>query len=127
MAQPGQLKALGARFFDAVLAGDLDTVREIYAPDAIIWHAHTNAEQSVEDNLKTLLLVAQYIKDFRYENRRLQATEHGFVEQHVTRGTTPTGAEFSIAACIICTVIDGRITRLEEYFDSAAAAPLLQR
>jgi uncharacterized protein len=26
------------RFFAALEAGDIETVREIYAPDAVIWH-----------------------------------------------------------------------------------------
>ena len=114
------------RMFAAVAAGDVDTVRAIYSPDATIWHAHTNAEQSVDDNLRTLAYIAQHVKEFRYEERRCEATETGFVEQHVTRGIAPNGEAFSIPACIVCTVVAGRITRLEEYFDSAAAAPLLR-
>lgn len=118
---------LAERFFAAVEAGDIDTVRAIYAPNAVIWHAHTGEAQSVEDNLRTLGLIAKHITGFGYDERRCVATETGFVEQHITRGVTPAGVAFSIPACIVCTVVDGRITRLEEYFDSAAAAPLLGR
>lgn len=127
IANADEMRGLAGRFFDAVVAGDIDAVRSMYAPDAVIWHAHTNAEQSVEDNLRTLAAIAKYVKGFGYDDQRCVATESGFVEQHVTRGLAPNGVAFSIPACIVCTVVDGLITRLDEYFDSAAAAPLLGR
>lgn len=127
MDNDADMREFADRFFAAVMDGDIDTVRSIYAPDAVIWHAHTNAEQPVADNLRTLDMIAKHVKDFRYEDRRCEATESGFVEQHVVRGIAPSGAAFSIPACIICTVVDGRISRLEEYFDSAAASALLDR
>lgn len=122
-----EMRELAGRFFAAVVAGDIDRVRAMYAPDAVIWHAYTNEEQSVEENLRTLAAVAKYVKGFGYDDVRCAATESGFVEQHVTRGVAPNGAAFTIPACIVCTVVDWRITRLDEYFDSAAAAPLLGR
>lgn len=127
MSDSGEMRALAERFFGAVVAGDINAVREMYAPEAVIWHAHTNEEQSVEENLRTLVAVAKYVKGFGYDDQRCVATEDGFVEQHVTRGTAPNGEAFTIPACIVCTVVAGRITRLDEYFDSAAAAPLLGR
>jgi hypothetical protein len=42
------------RFFAALEAGDIDTVREIYAPDALIWHNDDLVEQPVDENLKVL-------------------------------------------------------------------------
>ncbi len=126
-ANANERRVLAERFFDAVIAGDIESVRSMYAPDAVIWHAHTNAEQSVDENLRTLAAVAKYVKDFGYDDRRCIATDTGFVEQHITRGIAPNGTPFSIPACIVCTIVDGRITRLDEYFDSAAAAPLLGR
>ena len=121
------MRELAGRFFAAVTRGNIGAVRAIYAPDAVVWHAHTGAGQSVEDNLRTLAMVAKYVKDFRYEDRRCQATETGFIEQHTTKGIASDGTPFEIPACIVCTVVDGRIARLDEYFDSAAAASLLRR
>ena len=37
----------------------------------------------------------------------------------MTCGTSPSGARFAIPACIVCTVVDGLVTRLDEYLDSA--------
>jgi ketosteroid isomerase-like protein len=112
------------RFFDAVTRRDLDAVREIYAPDAVIWNNFTNRQQTVEENLRTLAWATSSIDGFRYEDVRRYATETGFVEQHVLRGAAPAGTDLDVPACIVCTVRDGRITRLDEYVDSAHIAPL---
>jgi ketosteroid isomerase-like protein len=113
------------RFFAAVTAGDLDAVRTIYADDAVIWHNNDDAEQNVDENLRVLRWATSRIAGFRYEDVRRTATADGFIEQHVLRGTAPNGAELRVPACIVCTVADGRIMRLDEYFDSAQIAALI--
>jgi hypothetical protein len=40
----------------------------------------------------------------------------------VLEGVRRDGARVALEACIVCQVRDGRITRLDEYFDSAAVA-----
>src|SRR5438477_2063007 len=115
---------LAARFIDAVAAGDLDTVRAIYAPDAVIWHNNDQRETTVEENLRVLGWMAQNVTDKRYTDIRCQETDTGYVEQHVLRGKGPRGDEFVLPACLVVEVRDGRVTRLEEYFDTAALAPL---
>lgn len=111
-------------FFAAISRGDIDAVRAIYAPDAVIWHNDEKAEQTPDRNLKVLGWVTRNIKDMRYEEVRRHATPTGFVEQHVLRGVAPNGAPLEIPACIVCEVRDGRITRLDEYLDSAQTAAL---
>jgi uncharacterized protein len=117
--------ALAERLFSAVERGDLDALRQLYAPTAEIWHNTDQQVQTLEQNLSTIAWIAANVKDFRYEDIQRQATETGFIEQHMTRGTGPSGKEFAIPACIVCTVVDGRITRLDEYLDSAHVAPLV--
>ena len=114
--------ALRDRFFAAVTSGDIEAVRACYAPDAVIWHNTDGVSQSVDENLRVLGWIAQNVRDFRYEDVRCQPTPTGFVEQHITSGTSPGGTAFAIPACIVCTVVDGRITRLDEYLDSAQTA-----
>ncbi len=56
-----------------------------------------------------------------YDERRLTVFAGGFVQQHVLRAVRKRdGASVELAACLVCQVSDGRITRLDEYFDSAA-------
>lgn len=112
------------RFFIAVAAGDLDAVRSMYAPDAVVWHNYDGVEQNVEENLRVLRWATSHIAGFRYEEVRRTATATGFMEQHVLRGTAPNGEELRVPACIVCTVRDGQIMRLDEYLDSAQIAAL---
>jgi ketosteroid isomerase-like protein len=115
--------AVARRLFAAIVTGDLDAVRELYAPDVVVWHNTDLAEQSRDENLAVLAWVVRHLDGFRYEQIRLQRTDEGFVQQHVVRGTErASGKELELHAAIVCRVQDGRITRLDEYLDSAAVA-----
>jgi ketosteroid isomerase-like protein len=117
--------AVAERFFAAIGRGDLDAVRAIYAPDAVIWHNHDGVEQDVDQNLAVLAWVVKNVSGLRYEEVRRFPTPSGFVQQHVLRGAAPSGQAIEIPACIVCAVAGGRITRLDEYLDSAQVSPLL--
>jgi ketosteroid isomerase-like protein len=117
---------LAERLMAAITAADIEAVRDIYAPDAVIWHNNDGIEQSVDDNLRVLRWVVSNIRNLRYEDIRRQRTDGGFVQQHVVRGIAPNGRDLDIRACLICSVSKGRITRLEEYLDSAQIAALLE-
>lgn len=36
---------VGDRFFSAIEAGDMDTVRDVYHPDVVIWHNTDGVDQ----------------------------------------------------------------------------------
>lgn len=112
------------RLFAAIMSGDIDAVRSIYAPDAVIWHNNDQVEESPDRNLRTLKWVSTNIKNISYDDMKRQETATGFVQQHILRGIAPNGTALEIPACIICEVKDGKIVRLEEYLDSAHTAAL---
>jgi ketosteroid isomerase-like protein len=116
---------VAARLFAAVEAGNVAAVGQLYAPDAVIWHSHTGATQTAEENLQVLGLVTRRLRDLRYDEVRRQRTERGFVQQHVLRARGPAGEPVELRVCIVCDVVDGRITRLDEYLDAAAVARLV--
>ena len=107
------------RFFAAIEVGDLATLREIYAPDALIWHNDDLLEQPVEDNLKVLAGLHRAVSGLRYDVVRRAVTDDGVIQQHVLRGSLPNGAEVALHAAMYLQVRDGHITRIEEYLDSA--------
>ena len=113
------IQSLATRFFDAIEMGDIATVRGCYADDAVIWHNTDGLEQSPEDNAATLRGMVERIPTRRYDNRSLRVFDGGFLQQHVLVGIRKDGVAVRLPACIICTIQDGRITRLDEYFDSA--------
>ena len=126
MSDPGPLQ-LGERLMAAIASGDVAAVRDIYAPDAVIWHNNDGKAQTVDENLAVLAWVVRNIADLRYEEIRRQHTDSGFVQQHVLRGRAPNGTPLEVRACLVCDVERGRITRLAEYVDTAHLAPLLAR
>jgi ketosteroid isomerase-like protein len=113
---------VAAEFMAAVNSGDGERLRAVYHPDVRIWHTFDGMEQGREANIRTLLWMFSHVSGVRYEEIRVSATEDGFVQQHVMRGDSPAFE----APCMLRAWFspDGRITRLEEYVDSAHTRPL---
>ena len=107
------------RFFAALEAGDIGTLREIYAPDAVIWHNDDLIEQPVEENLKVLQGLHRAVAGLRYDIIRRATTADGVLQQHVLRGRLANGADVELHAAMYLQVRDGHIARIEEYLDSA--------
>jgi ketosteroid isomerase-like protein len=115
---------LVVRFFTALEAGDIGTLREIYAPDAVIWHNDDLIEQSVEDNLKTLRGLHRVVSGLHYDIVRRVPAPDGVLQQHVLRGRLPDGSDVELHAAMYLRVHDGHITRIEEYLDSGQRATI---
>jgi ketosteroid isomerase-like protein len=118
------IEELVGRFFAALEAGDIDTVRAIYARDALIWHNDDLIEQSVEDNLKVLAGLHRAVAGLRYDVIRRAVLDDGVIQQHVLRGTLRNGADVELHAAMFLQVRDGHITRIEEYLDSGKRAAI---
>lgn len=115
---------LADRFFTAIPKGDAAALRQLYAPDAVIWHNFDQKSQSVEENLRVLAWIGANVKSLRYEEIRRIATPDGWVQQHVLRGIAPNGQPLEVPACIVFRVRAGRVARVEEYLDTAQVAAL---
>lgn len=117
------------RFFTAIQSQDLEAVKAIYAPDAVIWHNTDGLDfkgQSPEENLKTLAFIGKVLRHYHYDVVRREALANGFLQEHVMRGETTLGEPYALAAVIICDIKDGRITRLHEYMREADVAPVMR-
>jgi ketosteroid isomerase-like protein len=117
-----EILSLAKSFFDGLEAGDITILRRVYDPKVEIWHNTDGLVQTLEDNETTLKGFLERIGDRKYGERRLDAFPGGFVQQHVLSGTRKDGVRVSLPACIVCQVKNGKITRLDEYFDSAHVA-----
>jgi ketosteroid isomerase-like protein len=118
-----EIDALATSFFAAIEAGDVATIRDLYSPDATIWHNFDGIEQTVDENLAVLSWLVGNVADPRYEEIRRIIVDDGFVQQHVLRGDAP-GGRLDMPAMMRVTVDAGRVTRVEEYLDSAQVAVL---
>jgi len=115
---------LVVRFFAALEGGDIGTLREIYAPDAVIWHNDDLIEQPVEENLKVLQGLHRAVSGLHYDIVRRVPSADGVLQQHVLRGRLGNGAEVELHAAMYLQVRKGHITRIEEYLDSGKRAAI---
>ncbi len=104
----------------AVEVGDIDAVSALYTDDVAVWHNHDNKTQTKAESLAMMTGFVNNIHNRKYIDIRVQATESGFVQQHTLTGSLASGSVMSIPCCLIVTVVDGRISRLDEYLDPAA-------
>jgi ketosteroid isomerase-like protein len=122
VTQHDAIRALATRLFDSIERGDVDGVAACYAPELVVWHNFDGLDQPREDNLKTLAGMIDRISERRYENRRVEVFDGDFVQQHVLTGVRKDGVRVSMPGVLIGRVRDGKITRLDEYLDSAHVA-----
>lgn len=113
-----EIEELADRFMNAVAAGDVATVEAIYADDATIWHNFDKLDQSKAENIATLKGLHRSLTNFRYEEIRRTIVPDGYYQQHVLRAAAKNG-ELDLPAALRVYVADGRITRVEEYLDTA--------
>ncbi|OYX03456.1 MAG: ketosteroid isomerase [Caulobacter vibrioides] len=118
-------EAFAQRFVAAIQAGDAEAVRAFYAPDAKIWHNIDHIEQTVDQNLKSLAWFVRTLPDRTYRVQRIAPLPDGFLQQHVLEATLPNGERWAMDACVVVRVENGKITRLDEYLDSAKTAQLV--
>lgn len=121
---PEEMDALADRFFAAIERGDLDEVASLYADDATVWHNSDGIDQPKADNLAVLAWMVANLADRRYGEIRRIPFDGGIVQQHVLTGTTRTGARLELPCMMRIAMADGRITRIEEYLDTAQLAVL---
>jgi uncharacterized protein len=106
-------------FFDAIEAGDIDTLDALLADD---FEVHANFLDAPNDRGTTLAVLRwlhSNVEDLRYDVVQRDGLPSGYVQQHVLRGTAPDGSKLCVPACMIVTVRDDHIARIAEYLDSA--------
>lgn len=113
-------ESLASAFFAAIERGDLDAVRELYAPDVEVWHNVTGRTQTREENLGLLRYFTGRVSERRYEVLARDLFPGGFVQRHVLHGKLASGEVIAAPVCLVVYVSDGRIERLFEYLDPAA-------
>jgi ketosteroid isomerase-like protein len=123
MSTPAEL---AHQFVDAIMNVDVDGLRACLAPDARFWVNIGPREFSIDERLAVLDLERQNLAEHEAQDTRVTPTERGFVAQLVSVGTTTAGDALRVDVCLVATVTDGLITRVDEYADSQAAKPLLR-
>jgi len=118
-------EALAHRFVERLSAGDVEGVAELYHDDMRGWRNVDGRELVKKQMLKVVAFLSGQVRELRYEELRIKPLPSGWVQQHVLRAVSPSGTAVEVAACLVVTVEDGTIRRIDEYMDSVALAPLL--
>jgi ketosteroid isomerase-like protein len=110
----------------AALAGqDNSTVRKLCAPSLRV-RQNNGPPMGLETLLAFNAAVGRVVKGFRYANPVRSATADGFVEEHAVQGELPDGRMLDLAVCVVAQIKDSQVVDVREYFDSAAAAGLIE-
>jgi ketosteroid isomerase-like protein len=124
MAAETSALAIAAELFTSIENKRPDRVASLYADDIAVWHNFSNRTQSKAENLAVLTRLTESVDRIRYEVIERVSLGNRILQRHNLRCVKPDGEEVVIPACIFITIIDGHITRIEEYLDTAQSARL---
>ena len=126
----GQARELMDRVTQAVFAGDLDTLREIYAPDVVASTPDAGTLHGVEAVLEWHRAFIDAFSDLAYRSEQALETQDCAIDQGDVIGThtqplklpdgqslPPTGKQVTLRSVDIATVAEGKIVRHDFYFD----------
>lgn len=118
------------RLFTAIERSDVAAVDAMWSNEIAVWRVGSRRD---DDKARAMRVIDWFIgatTQRRYEilDRQLfdDGSARGFVQQHILRATGHAGQSISLRVCIVIRVgADGLIERIDEYFDPAGIAPLM--
>ena len=112
--------------FAAIEKGDAAAVEALWDDDVLVWKSAEPEDQIKKRALRVIFWFMDTTTERRYEILDRQFFDGGFVQQHVLHATGRNGGSISMRVCIVIKVgANGLISRIDEYFDPAEIAPLL--
>lgn len=126
----GNINEVASRLFSAIEKGDKTAVDRLWSGGIAVWRPGARRDPyKTDDKTRALKVIDWFISvtsERHYEILDRQVFENGFVQQHVLHATGHAGQSISLRVCIVIKVgADGLINRIDEYFDPAGIAPLL--
>lgn len=114
------------RLFTAIEKGDRAAVDRMWSDDIAVWRVGERRDNEKARALRVIdwFITATTERHYEILDRRLFDT--GFVQQHILHATGHAGQSISMRVCIVIRVgANGLIDRIDEYFDPADIAPLI--
>ena len=114
------------RLFGAIERGDTALVEQLWDDDIVVWKV-ADRDRDRERALRVIAWFVDRTTDRRYEILDRQFFDGGFVQQHILHADGRNGGSISMRVGIVIKVgANGLIRRIDEYFDPAEIAPLLE-
>lgn len=105
--------------------GDWEALREYWADEVVVWHCYDNAEQRFKGHARSseagaeLTALSRVLDDFaRTSTVHVSESTNTIIETSVWTGRTKAGLDMRNSTCVLYSVVDGRITRMDVYDDS---------
>ena len=115
------------RLFAAIENGDVADVEGLWDGDVLVWQSAEPEDQPKRRALRVISWFMRTTTERRYEILDRRYFDGGFVQQHILHATGRNGGSLSMRVCIVIKVgPNGLINRIDEYFDPADIAPLLE-
>lgn len=120
------INEVAGQLFSAIEMGDKTAVDRLWSEDIAVWRPGARRDNEKGRALQVIDWFISVTRERHYEILDRQIFESGFVQQHVLHATGHAGQTISLRVCIVIKVgADGLINRIDEYFDPAGIAPLL--
>lgn len=122
----GAIVDVADQLFDAITNGDIAAVTALWDDDVVVWKV-ADCDRDKERALRVIDWFIGTTTHRRYEILERHVIDGGFMQQHVLHATGRNGGSIAMRVCIVVKVGgNGLITRIDEYFDPAEIAPLLE-
>jgi ketosteroid isomerase-like protein len=114
------------RLFEAIEASDIAMVQQMWNDDVVVWKVG-DRDRDKERALRVITWFINTTTDRHYEILDRKLFDGGFVQQHILHANGRNGGSIAMRVCIVIKLGDnGLISRIDEYFDPAEIAPLLE-
>jgi ketosteroid isomerase-like protein len=118
------------RLFSAIEKSDVDAVDRLWSDGIAVWRPGARRDDDKARALRVIDWFVTVTTERHYEilDRQLfdSPTISGFVQQHVLHATGHAGQLIALRVCIVIRIdTNGQIDRIDEYFDPAGIAPLM--
>jgi ketosteroid isomerase-like protein len=118
------------RLFSAIEKSDVDAVDQLWSDGIAVWRPGARRDDDKARALRVIDWFVTVTTERHYEilDRQLfdSPTISGFVQQHVLHATGHAGQLIALRVCIVIRIDNsGQIDRIDEYFDPAGIAPLM--
>ena len=110
---------------DVLATGNPHAADHVLADDAVLWHNDGNGEAQAAEGFAGASGLHQIVEDLTVEVLLAEPLPTGAVLRFEVHGTVRgTGGQLCARNCMFATVVDGRITRVDEYLDPTFLAQL---
>ncbi len=111
-------------FFEAITAGDLEAVAQMFHPEVEVWHNVTDRAVDAGASIAIPRYYVRTVSPRRYEIIERRHWPGGAMQRHIVHGQV--GERVMRApVCISFAFRDGKIATIHEYVDSAAVAVMM--